>query len=180
MMPKIPTYNSDPLFTRPDILLDNPIPKPLHGLNPRTLLGKDWWDKVRKTAYKLNNNCCWACGIHRSKAKYHHWLEAHESYDINYRLARMTLKEIVALCHSCHNFIHRGRLLRLLQANKISQQKYDDILHHGKIITKNLKTPEPQQSYSNWNAWHLMIDDIKFYSLFKNYLEWETYYGSNP
>ncbi len=97
----------------------------------RTLLGKSWWDEKRYQAYAKHDYHCWACGIHKFDAKYHQWLEGHECYIINYKDGIMELKEIVALCHSCHNFIHSGRLLQLYIKGDISKAKALDILNHG-------------------------------------------------
>lgn len=176
-MAKIPERNLLPYYTRPQILLDNHIPKPLHGLNPRTLLGKEWWDKIRTQVYKQNNYCCWACGIHKTQAKYYQRLEAHESYEIDYKLARMTLKEVVALCHSCHNYIHKGRLKSLLDKQKITRSKFDYIINRGDKLTRLLEKPVRTRVFTDWSKWHLMINGFKFYSRFKNEKEWEKHYG---
>ena len=88
-------------FPSPQILLQPNIPKPLHGLNPRTLKGREWWDEQRHEAYARCGSRCWACTTHESYAKYHHWLEGHEAYAYNYDKGTAELSEVVALCHSC-------------------------------------------------------------------------------
>ena len=166
------------VFVQPELLLHGNIPKPLHGLNPRTILGKDWWDIQRQRAYKKNNYYCWACGVHRGDAKYHRWLEAHEIYDINWEIGRSIYKGCCALCHSCHNYIHSGRLTALMQQGEITKRKYDDILRHGKRVTKNLKPLiYPKNICQDWSRWHLVIDGTKHYSLFKSLSDWSSYYG---
>ncbi|MEE3718728.1 hypothetical protein V2H45_18455 [Tumidithrix elongata RA019] len=127
----------------PIILLHPNIPKPLHGLNPRTLLGQEWWDRVRKEAYAKHDYRCHACGVHKSKAKYHRWLEAHEIYRYDFATGRAEMVEIVALCHSCHNFIHDGRMQEIVKAGDLNftVKKYLDILERGnRLIELHLKT----------------------------------------
>jgi hypothetical protein len=128
---------TDSTVPRPELLLHPNIPKPLHGTNPRTILGQTWWNTQRKMAYARYNDRCWACGIHKSEAKYHKWLEAHEVYEIDYHTGRMEMTEICALCHSCHNYIHDFRLLKLLERRKIAMTKYIDILAHGEALLKS-------------------------------------------
>jgi len=181
-MAKIPESKiiKTPAFTNPRLLLDSNVPKPLHGINPRTVLGKAWWDVERKKASKKNNNCCYACGVHRSEAKYHPWMEGHESYAINYAVGNMRLKEIVSLCHSCHNFIHSGRLQNLYDKGEISPSKYHDITAHGLNLTKRFCAPKrPEYIQQDWSKWHLVINGKKYYSKFKNVVEWSRHYGSN-
>jgi len=181
-MAKIPKSKTvkTPVFTRPSILLHPNIPKPMHGMNPRSILGKEWWDIERKKASEKNNNCCYACGVHRSEAKYHPWLEGHESYVINYVKGSMRLREIVSLCHACHNFIHSGRLKALFDAGEISLVKYRTIKNHGKDLIKGFGTIEkPKYMQQDWSKWHLIIDGKKYYSKFKNVVEWSKYYGSD-
>lgn len=127
-------------FPRPELLLHPNIPKPLHGLNPRTILGQKWWDIQRQIAYAKHNYHCWACGVHKSKAKYHKWLEAHEVYNIDYNTGRVEMTEISALCHSCHQYIHARRMLRLFEQNKVTFEKYIDILSHGEQLIRSYLT----------------------------------------
>lgn len=122
--------------TDPKLLTHPNIPKPMHGLNPRTVMGKDWWDKVRKEAYAKYDNHCYACGRHKSQDEYHDWLEAHEDYKINYKTGEVKLVNIVALCHSCHNFIHSGRLNILNKNGEVSDDKFTHIMKRGFGILK--------------------------------------------
>jgi len=187
---------SDPIYlTHPN------IPKPLHGQNPRTILGQTWWDKKRQETYAKNNYCCWACGISKYNAKYHHWLEAHESYLIDYRQGEARLKEIVALCHSCHNFIHSGRMYMMYLKGELSKDKCLDILQHGFSILENAglepfmgtvmvwnEISEEQRSggsdpdkngwFADWNKWHLVIEGNRYYSKFRDIEDWADYYGN--
>ena len=115
----------------PSILLHANVPKPLHGLNPRTLLGRKWWDVTRRSAYARQDNTCRACGIHKDQARFRKHLEAHESYEIDYQSGRSEMIEVNALCHACHQFIHSGRLVAQLAAGQISAGKFLDVLSHG-------------------------------------------------
>lgn len=138
--------NSYKIKTRPEVLVHPTIPKPLHGLSPRSIKGKDWWDVTRKQVYKEQGWCCIACGVKKEEAKYHQWLEAHESYKINYTKGFMVLEEIIALCHSCHNFIHCGRLQILYYKNEISFCKFRHIMLHGfKVLKDKGIKPHPNQ-----------------------------------
>ncbi len=119
---------------RPEILLCPNIPKPMHGLAPRVIMGSSWWDKTRKEAYASTNRRCMACGVHKYKAKARKWLEGHELYQTDYRLGRLTYLETVPLCHFCHNYIHDGRLQMLLERGQIHHQKYAAIIQHGNRV----------------------------------------------
>lgn len=127
-------------FPRPELLLHPNIPKPLHGINPRTILGQKWWNAQRQLAYAEHDYHCWACGVHKTSAKYHRWLEAHEVYDIDYGTGRVEMKEVCALCHSCHQYIHDGRMQKLFEQGKLSFEKYIDILAHGERLVKDYLT----------------------------------------
>lgn len=173
--------NKDYRFRKPVYLTHPNIPKPLHGVNPRTILGESWWDIKRHEAYAENNFCCWACGVHKSEAMYENWLEGHEAYDINWETGEVRLEEIVALCHCCHNFVHNGRLEVLHQWGKVDRKKYSYILSRGKRILKNagLKKEVPPEKIAGWSEWRLIIKGNEYYSKFKNIEEWAEYYPRN-
>ena len=119
------------MIIRPSILLHPKIPPPLHGLNPRSILGDGWWNKQRQKAYAAQDYHCWACGVEKTKAKYHKWLEAHECYEFDYGAGTARMIEVTALCHLCHNFIHQGKAECFFAEGKIPKSKYKDIFRHG-------------------------------------------------
>lgn len=162
---------------RPELLLEPPLPEPLHGLAPRTIKGRAWWDKHRKAAYARMDDCCHACGVHKSRALYRRSLEGHESYEIDWENGRMELREIVALCHCCHNYIHSGRLRILLDTGKIDTVKYNRIIEHGNSIVAGLAEPEPLPvMVAAWDRWVLVVDGDEYPSRFRNRDEWAGYY----
>jgi len=133
--------SESPNFTRPELLLHPPIPLVLLQVNPRNIKGKVWWDKQRKKAYEQNNYCCWACGVAQVDAKYHQWLEAHERYSYDSSTFIAQCIEVVALCHSCHAYIHRAQLLSLRK-----RSKYEAILKHGIKVLSDAGLSLPDSS----------------------------------
>ena len=129
---------------RPEILLHPNIPKPLHGVNPRSIMGQEWWDVQRRIAYASTEYHCAACGVHKSEAEYHQWLEAHELYEFDYPKGRLTMIEIVPLCHACHNFIHSGRMTALVDKGEMEESKRKAILKRGNNIFKDAKLKRPE------------------------------------
>ena len=184
--------------TRPELLQHPHIPKPLHGLSPRSIKGQEWWDTERQKAYASTDYHCLACGVSKHMAKHHQWLEAHEDYTIDYEKGVMEIKEIVPLCHSCHNFIHSGRLSMM----EYGYEKMSDILMHGlSILHKhNLEgfagtmhlaeqmgieshvgwiVPDYAPGFAAWDKWHLILEGEKYYSKFKDINEWGEYYSNH-
>lgn len=173
---RFPTEACPPIV--PEILLHPQIPQPLHGVNPRTVRGNIWWQGERRQALQESHGYCMACGVHRSKAKYHRWLECHEQYNIYYDLGKMVYIKAVAICHSCHNFIHRGRLEALYRQRKISKQKYIDIINHGTAILKKygLKPISfSEKKVAPWDDWRLVIGPLEYPPISRS--EWTKRFG---
>lgn len=159
----------EPRFTRPELLTHPNIPKSLHGFNPRTVLGEDWWNSKRKEAYARNNYCCWACGVHQSEAFKHQWLEAHEAYRFDIPECRVYLEEIVALCFSCHGFIHDGHLSLMQKEREITKEEEMAVLLHGYAILRenSLTRATPTISWADKqkliaNGWTLVVDGNEY------------------
>lgn len=143
-----------PKFHRPELLTHPNIPRAVHGLNPRTVKEHEWWNKVRREAYAKNNGCCWACGQFGP-------MEAHECYNIYYYAAIIELKEVVALCRDCHNFIHSGRMRMLVRDGKMSLRQASTILITRLMILKenNLKP-----FYGTKAVYYNLVEGLPFYS----------------
>ena len=126
-------------FVRPELLLHPMIPARLFGVNPRTLRGSEWWDETRREIYTINNFCCWACGRHKSQDYFHQWLEAHEWYSFNAATCTATVTEVVALCHTCHRYIHQGLAYHDYAAGALSHEDMKHILLHGLKVLADAK-----------------------------------------
>ena len=176
----------------PSILCAPNIIKPLHWLNPRTIKGTARWNKERQRVYAENNYHCMACGVEKSKAKRHKWLEAHEVYTIDFNKHTYRLEKIVPLCPYCHNFLHTGRLYSLYKRWIISNVRYNAIINHWNAILAKAKlnrmdyitklcwwnfslfSPETNGTRAEW--W-LVLDGKKYKTKFKTYREWSSYYN---
>lgn len=176
------TISKEPEFKpRPELLLHPNVPKPLHGMSPRELLGETWWENARHEAYARANHRCQACGIHKIDAKYHQWLEAHETYVYDYKNGIATVSEIVALCHACHNYIHCGRLNSLLKAGKVTKAKHSDIMQHGDRLLKaaGLALPNSPTEVASWSKWKIIIDGKTFPTRWKSFEHWNQHYNGD-
>jgi len=151
-----------PLYRRLDLLNHPNIPPPLHGLNPRTIFGKEWWDEKRKESYKRNNGCCHACGSPDR-------LEGHEVYDISYSQGKAIFIEVVALCKDCHNTVHLGRTEKVLGSKEVSRLKE----RKTKLFEK-YRILEPNQV--PWKKWRLIVENKEYEPIHKSEKEWRKHY----
>lgn len=165
---------------RPEILLLPNIPKPLHGLAPRVILGDKWWNETRHAAYKSTDYHCIACGVHKLLARGPKWLEGHEVYRTDYVHGRMVYVEAVPLCNFCHNFIHSGRLQALLDKHKITQQRYTSIIQHGERILARagLCKPRPYEGkVAEWSKWRLVLNRRMYKPRFRSLEDWAKHFN---
>lgn len=95
---------------RPLIGMPN-IPKPLHHVNPRNLLGQNTWNHMRRRCYALANDTCEICGTKPENLRQRH---AHEVYEIDYKKGTVKFVRAFCVCSLCHlGGIHTGRALTL-------------------------------------------------------------------
>lgn len=176
---KKPTSEQKPDL-RPELLLHPNIPKPLHGVSPRSIFGQKWWDEQRQEAYKSTEYHCAACGVHNHNAKYHKWLEAHEIYEFDYEKATLTFTEIVPLCHSCHNYIHSGRMQILVDKGEFPEEKMQDILSHGLSVVATYTGKIKQYKYGShqWSDWKMIIYGKEYSPMHESYNSWSKYYNT--
>ena len=174
-------------FTKPELLLHPNIPLPMHGLSPRAIKGQKWWDLKRREAYANNNYHCYSCGVFADfdteRQRFRDLkLHAHECYDINYEQCFMELKEIVALCPFCHDYIHSGRMNAMYDQGILDEEDCFLIRNRGdgvieKIKRNTLELYDKRDYIKEWSKWYMVIDGKKYYSKFKDYEEWKQFYS---
>jgi hypothetical protein len=181
-----------------EILCHPHIPKPLHGLNPRTLMGEEWWNYHRHIAYARYDYRCIGCGKHKASVPGPKWLEAHENYEYDYEKGRAHIISIEPVCHYCHNFIHTGRLQMIMGKEKtvdevkaILQYGFDvlkgsglqvfpftmDFAHDLKVKTYDVDAYEIPISTVPWEDWRLIVDGVEYKPLFASHDEWRKKYS---
>lgn len=150
-----PEGGGAPLLTMPN------IPKPLHRVNPRLIMGEAAWNKARKKAYfdagyksEISGTLCAEPGS----------LHAHEVYDINYVTGICTFKRVCAITPLEHvYFIHSGRMLTLWRS--------------GNPLYPTAKVLEGIENGFNiiheWNKTHLRRQKLKVYETMLEFLDYE-------
>lgn len=116
------------------ILTHENIPKPLHGTAPRVVKKspRGWWLNEKRQVLARANEHCECCNVHQSQSRYRAGrLEVHEQYDIDHKRGRMTYAGSVALCHTCHAFIHSGRLYAMWSKQQIGNSYFETVMLHG-------------------------------------------------
>lgn len=146
-----PTGTGVPLITMPN------VPKPLHGLPPRVIMGKTTWDHVRKRCYFDAGYKCEICGCEPPKGQLH----AHELYSYDWKKGTGKFERCIAICKQDHDFIHSGRLITLYKQGNLLYPK-DYVLG---VVEKGFKL------ISEYNATHRNKAPLRVYSTFIEYLK---------
>lgn len=171
---------------RPLIAMPN-IPRPLHGVNPRTLLGTSTWNHMRKACYAQANDTCEICGHKPENLRHRH---GHEVYEIDYAHGTAKFVKVFCLCSLCHlACIHTGRALTLWKKNNPlypTEFLLNGAEHAFKIIHDyNEEHPNADlRAYSTFldylkhdelkGTMEELIDkyNIKFYTEVENMVDW--------
>lgn len=174
---------------RPLVAMPN-IPRPLHTVNPRSLLGASTWNHMRRGCYARANNTCEICGNEPENLRNRH---AHEVYEIDYKNGTARFVRVVCLCSLCHlGCIHTGRALTLWKNHNPlcpTQLLLDGAEHAFKIISEyNKDNPGADlRAYSTFLDYlkhdelkptmEKLIDkyDIKFYTVEEDLVEWKDW-----
>lgn len=185
----------------PALLTHPHIPKPLHGVAPRTVLGEVWWEKEKARARHAARSRCQACGEFSGN------LEAHETYGTDYKTGVAKYLKTVMLCHSCHNFIHSGRL-EMIAGKEKTIEEVKAILAHGfrilaaanrtegrklkafpatceladalQVKRHGVRASKLPDSTVPWEAWRLEINNKRFAPVFPTYGAWENHFAPKP
>ena len=146
-----PAGTGVPLITMPN------VPKPLHGLPPRVIMGKTTWDHVRKKCYYDAGYKCEICGEEPPKGQLH----AHELYSYDYLAGTGKFERCIAICKKDHDFIHSGRLITMLKNNNILYPR-EYVLS---VVEKGFKL------IHDYNCMHRNKKPLRAFSTFLEYLK---------
>lgn len=176
----------------PELLEQPLIPPPLHGVNPRSLMGRDAWDVERRRVYRKYGFTCAACGVNGRDAFPITRLEAHELFSVDHRAQTMTLIGMEPVCPACHAFVHGGLLELRLHTGQMSRDMGRRILEHGIGVLKRSGGTVPQAADhlcrklgvrhalpvarpappSPWSGWRLLWDGREYHSPYLTEADW--------
>ena len=174
------------------------IPKPTHGLAPRTVLGSRTWNAMRKLCYRQADDTCEICGNKPENLRHRH---AHEVYSIDWKKGEVRFIRAFCICALDHlGAIHTGRAITLYkQGNPLYPKEFllQGAEHAFKIISEyNKDHPNKKiRAYATFLE-YLKVDelrepmtelidkyDIKFYledtKRMANWSEWKLIIGDN-
>lgn len=144
---------------RPLIAMPN-IPRPLHGVNPRTLLGPTTWNHMRRACYAQAEDTCEICGYKPDNLRHRH---GHEVYEIDYAKGRAKFVKVFCVCSLCHlACIHTGRAITLWKNN--------NPLYPTEFLLQGAE--HAFKMINEYNAEH-PDSDLRAYSTFLDYLKHE-------
>jgi len=165
----------------PAILTHPNIPKPLHGVNPRTIMGEEAW---RELSSRLRNGVmfCQACGTSKFISG---TFDCHEVYRIWYKPGIAKFVKFVCICKDCHNFIHDGRLSAMVDKTEdgkrdTAELEYFRIIDRGEAILKkhNLKKKPYDEDCAEWSKWRMIYEGKEYKPIYKNMKEWREHFGA--
>lgn len=161
-------------------------------------MGQTLWDVKRREVYQSTQFHCAACGVHKSEAKKHQWLEAHELFDIDYSAGKATLIEIVPLCHFCHAFIHSGLTRVRARNGKITASEVRAIMRHGCDVLRyggakmfmgtaalcqlvgvdcsDIEVAAAPVDGARWGDWRMVWNGKEYKGKFKSFDDWRRFY----
>lgn len=152
----VPEGEGAPLLGMPN------IPKPLHGLAPRTIMGDYEWGKIRKQCYEDAGDVCEICGQKLGSKRGEPMMHAaHELYHYDYAERKATFDRPICICPICHNFIHSGRAITCYR-------------NHEPLWTKEYMLTIAEAGFkviSEWNKKHPNSEPIRVYEVVLNWLE---------
>lgn len=146
---------------RPLIAMPN-IPKPLHGVAPRTLLGASTWNHMRKSAYALADDTCEICGEKPENLRHRH---GHEVYEIDYRKGTAKFVRVFCVCALDHlGCIHTGRAITLYKhGNPLYPREF--LLEGAEKAFKTIYEYNQDHPGADLRAYATFLDYLKVPSL---------------
>ncbi len=124
---------STPRLENIPVLAEPVLPLSLHGVNPRTLMGRAAWSRVKKQTQARAANHCEVCGRFVAHQR-GDWIETHEVYDIDHANLVFRLARFIGLCSTCHQYAHLARTGLLVNSGVIDQTDLDRVIAHGERL----------------------------------------------
>lgn len=123
---KVSSWYTDANNTGAVLLTMPNIPRPLHELCPRNIMGEKAWEQYRLNCINHAKYVCEICGKQLT-----YGAQSHELYTYSYLTGTAVFQRCVCLCGTCHAGIHSGRSVTRFKNGEISKERLLEIIENA-------------------------------------------------
>ena len=167
-----------PCFIKPEILLQE-LPKPLHTITPRFILGGKEWRKLKNIAAAQNNFCCWGCGVNINETQTFKRLEGAPVFVVEEKYKIVYHRDVAALCYKCNSFLNISKV-KSMEAQGLYEKGFsEEIVLHGSALVnvlekiENINVMNSQNDFANWCY---NFNGVEYFSRFNDVCEYNTFF----
>jgi len=176
---KLNKRSKRPNFLIPEILLQE-LPKPLHGITPRFIMGGKMWNKKKNAAALKNNYCCWVCGVNVNDTEPKR-LEGAPVFFVVEETKRVIFRDVAALCKKCNSFLNLSILWKMEKRGLCKKELIEQIILHGDNfvdVVKKIENINVMFAVNDFKNWRYFFDGIEYYSRFDSLEEYNAFFNA--
>lgn len=175
---KLNKVTKRPMFVRPEILLQE-LPKPLHTITPRFIMGGDKWSKAKRQAAASNNYCCWCCGVNINDTTPNR-LEGSPIIHTEFEWKIVYFRGVAAVCYKCNSFINLSSV-RITEQKGLRESGFSQtIIHHGAALVNVLQKIENinnAYAINDFKNWRYNFDGVEYSSRFDSNDDYNAFFN---
>jgi hypothetical protein len=174
---KFKTPTKHPSFSKPELLLQE-LPKPLHTITPRFILGNSEWKRLKQKASLDNNYCCWCCGVNVNDTTPQR-LEGAPIFHVEYEYKMVYFRGVAAVCYMCNQFLNLRKVIDSAVKHNNTETLFQIRLHGDalvNVVDKLINIFNASQ-INDFQNWRYNFNGVEYFSPFKNVDEYNAFFN---